>query len=123
MFLADFSKIPDEKEKKSMLGTAKNILIGKSIPGMLARVGTVGAIGATIHGRKKFMNNMKSISPLQREYYAKTANQNRINSIKKGLVTGGKIAGIGAGVTGVGAMGITAKKEYDKRNRKWWEIL
>lgn len=122
MFLQDFantalfSNDDDKKKKPGMLGTARNLAIGKTLPGMLTRAAAVGTVGTGLYGRHRFKKMAKKMNP----YHL----QHRMNRYRKHAMDVGKTAlGTTAGV-GVGGAGLmAAKNEYDRRNRKWWEIL
>jgi hypothetical protein len=124
MFLADintasFSTPDDKKKKVGMLGMAKNIVVGKTLPGMLTRAAGVGTIGAGLYGGIKAKNILKNKAIINNDPFG----YRREYRIKQALKPVGDVAKIGTGVAvGGGALNM-AQREYDRRNRKWWELL
>lgn len=127
MFLNDYAEFTqasfstdnkDEKKKPGMFGTVKNVVVGKTIPGMLTRAAAIGTVGAGLYGRNK-VNNIKVNNDKfgYRSQYRKKRLMKNIGDIGKTAL--GTTAGVAAG----GGALMAARNEYDKRNRKWWEVL
>lgn len=114
MFLCDINDASfstedgDKKKKKGIFGA----VVGRTIPGMLTRAAAVGTIGASLYGGNKLNNYIKKQNPYHLQYRVK---QN-INKLKP-------ISAIAGGTATAGLVANEARKNHEKRNRKWYEIL
>jgi len=134
MFLCDindafFSTPIDDKNKRKpgFMRKTFNTVVGTTPVGTLARV---GAVGAGIYGARKGLKNLgflkeNPLSPefIQRQYRNKVRREQLQSGLKKAGDIGVKTATIGGGVATMGLAANQVKKEYDRRNRKWYEIL
>lgn len=112
-FLNDFAEFQQPQQqtpqKPSLLGTVKNVTLGKTFNGFLTRAGSLGGI----YGATKLLSGKSPTGAIRRSY--------RLNKFKNDALT---TAAIGIPTVAVGGYGL--KKGYDyyrEKNRKWWELL
>lgn len=124
---ADFAQKVEEKkpidEKVGLLKKGFQLAVGKTPTGTLTRVASVAGIGGSLYGMSKMKTptNLKLTQQIRRQH-----KMNKMGEKVKNAVTGNTAKSIGASAVGTVAGGVAlneGRKLYEKKNRKWWEIL
>lgn len=130
MFLCDianFAQKPEDKnptEKK--VGLAKRgfqFAVGKTPMGTLTRAASLAGIGGSLYGVSKMRKSNTGLlgDQIRRQYH-----MGKIGEKIKNAVTGNtakNIAGTAVGTVAGGLALNEGRKMYEKKNRKWWEVL
>lgn len=130
MFLCDianFAQKPEDKnptEKK--VGLAKRgfqFAVGKTPMGTLTRAASLAGVGGSLYGVSKMR---KTPFQTQAQQLRNAYNRSKFRERLKNAVTSDTAKGIGTTAVGTIAGGLAlneGRKMYEKKNRKWWEIL
>ncbi len=125
--LADFAQKVEEKkpldEKVGLLKKGFQLAVGKTPMGTLTRAASVAGIGGSLYGMSKLRKpaNSALADQIRKQYQ-----MGKIGKKIKNAATSNTAKGIGASAVGTVAGGIAlneGRKLYEKKNRKWWEVL
>jgi hypothetical protein len=123
---ADFAQKPEENPAEKKVGMLKKgfqFAVGKTPMGTLTRAASVAGIGGSLYGVSKMRKTpfQAQAQQMRNAYY-----RSKLGEKIKNAVTGNTAKGIGASAVGTVAGGLAlneGRKLYEKKNRKWWEVL
>lgn len=120
---ADFAQKVEEKkpidEKVGLLKKSFQFAVGKTPMGTLTRAASVAGIGGSLYG----MSKMKT--PTANTFRNQFRREKMLKNIKN-AVTSNTAKNIGATAAGTVVGGVAlneGRKLYEKKTRKWWEVL
>lgn len=133
-FLSDFSfasfaeKPTTEKpkpidEKTGILKKGLGMVVGKTPMGTLTRAASVAGIGGSLYGMSKMR---KTSFQDQAQQLRNAYNRSKLFEKIKNASTGNTAKNIAGSAVGTVAGGLVlneGRKLYEKKNRKWWEVL
>lgn len=131
-FLSDLShaqfaqKLEEKKpidEKVGLLKKGFQLAVGKTPMGTLTRAASLAGIGGSLYGMSKMRKSNTGLlgDPIRRQY-----RMQQIGKKIKNAITSNTVKDIGKTAVGTVAGGIAlneGRKLYEKKNRKWWEVL
>lgn len=123
---ADFAQKPEEKPVEKNVGMLKKgfqLAVGKTPMGTLTRAASVAGIGGSLYGVSKMR---KTPFQTQAQQIRNAYNRSKIGEKIKNAATGNTAKNIGTTAVGTVVGGVAlneGRKLYEKKNRKWWEVL
>ena len=123
---AQFAQKVEEKpvdKKIGMLRKGFQFVVGKTPMGTLTRAASVAGIGGSLYGVSKMRKPTHDL--ISRKIRMKHKINNMFGNVKNAM-TSDTAKGIGASAVGTVAGGLAlneGRKLYEKKTRKWWEVL